>query len=206
MWTFLVANHQQALMWILEALCALSPRNLLSAAAAGPRSYRLSSTLAHPVTHCSGRAPSRCVSEAPPGSEGRSGQSPGGQRRWPSPQGAADRGDPHPQRGPHRLPGFRGEPLGRDESCDWLSRPPRGRPTNGEGPYMPCEASLRQVDSADGDGGVAGGSVRDNSLLFLFCVHGVSGQDTARHVPGVSGQRRAAQRRVHSRARWQRRL
>lgn len=62
------------------------------------------------------------------------------------------------------------------------------------------------VDSARGGVCVAGGSVGDPLMLLVFCVHGVSGEDTTHHVPGISGQRRAARRRVYSRARWQRRL
>lgn len=48
-----------------------------------------------------------------------------------------------------------------------------------------------------------GGSVGEGLLLLLtFCIHGVSGQNTAHRLPGTCGQRRAAQRRVYSRARW----
>lgn len=64
-------------------------------------------------------------------------------------------------RGPHRLPGVRGEPLGRDENCDWLSWPARGGPTNGEGPYNAVRDDPQAgaaVDSANrGQCSVAGG-------------------------------------------------
>lgn len=93
----------------------------------------------------------------------------------------ADHESSRPQRSPHRLPAERGEPLGRDESCDWLPRPPRGGPANGEGAYKVrgCRRPGVRARRAAG-GGVCGAvaSVRDDPLLFVVCVHGVGGQNT----------------------------
>lgn len=52
------------------------------------------------------------------------------------------------------------------------------------------------VAGARGGVRVPGGSVGDNLLSLVFCVHGVSGQDTAHHVPGAlaSGEQRSVVR------------
>lgn len=114
-----------------------------------------------------------------------------GQRRWKNRQGLGRsrncrvRGEPSGESRTvigHPGPLGQGRPMGRALTC--CARLPSGRCGCGRCPqWCPC----------------ARGFCGDNLLFLVFCVHGLSGQDTAHHVPGGSG-------RALGRARWQRRL
>lgn len=99
--------------------------------------------------------------------------------------------------------------LRRAERCDWLRSPFWNVPEKASqsGKDLACCVSFSSVEDflctvlARRCLYLHGGYLGDNLMFLMFCLHRVSGQDTAHHVPGVFGQRREALHHVHSWAR-----
>ena len=101
--------------------------------------------------------------------------------------------------------------LRRAKRCDWLLCPFWNLPEKASqsGKELTCCVRFSSVEHflgtmlAQRHLYFQGRYLGDNLMLLMFCLHRVSRQDTAHHIPGVFGQKRETVHCVHSQARWQ---